>query len=154
MISCRRIEMRDCRSMATRGAGANRDRRRRTGFEIGRSRIRRLVACVASGGILLFGSYALGDGGDLLWQDLVNVADGQDEANALAVKGRAVFVAGNFDDAVSPASGFDWVVRAYDIKTGDVLWEDLFDVAEGTDSAYSLAVSGRRSSSRGHLSMR
>jgi len=109
----------------------------------GRGIAGRSVACLAGAGILLLAGTALGAGGDLLWEDVFDGAGSQDIARAVAVKGRSVYGAGESFNAVSPTSSADWLVRANDAKTGASLWQRSIDVAGGTDSAYSIAVSGR-----------
>ena len=86
---------------------------------------------------------ALGAGGDLLWEDVVDGAGSQDRVLAVAAKGRSVFSAGDSVNAVSPTSGFDWRVRANDAKTGALRWQRLIDVANGVDGADLIAVRGR-----------
>ena len=81
--------------------------------------------------------------GALLWQNEFDGAEGNDGVIELAVRRRAVIVAGYSTNAVSPTSSTDWLVRAYDIKTGDLLWEDLFDMAGDSQQASTLAVKGR-----------
>ena len=77
-----------------------------------------------------------GAGGDLLWQAQFDFADGNDVASAMAAAdGRVV--------AVSTTRAADGSValsvRAYDARTGALLWEDRVNDAAGT----SVAMNGR-----------
>jgi hypothetical protein len=38
----------------------------------------------------------------------------------------------------------DWTVRAYNIKTGGLLWSDQYDQAAGDDEALAVAGIGKR----------
>lgn len=79
--------------------------------------------------------------GAFLWQDQFDLAGGNDEALALAVKQGKVFTAGRVTNA---AGNFDFPVRAYDSTTGALLWQDQFDLTGGDDEAFGIAVIGGR----------
>ena len=75
--------------------------------------------------------------GTLLWQDRLDVATGFDTANSSALAKRQLFVAG----AVTNAGGnSDWLVRAYDRKTGALLWQDQLDRAGRRDAAVAVVA--------------
>ena len=59
--------------------------------------------------------------GDLLWQDQVDFAGGADVALAVAADAGRVVAVGS---AQNHAGNTDFVVRAYDGKTGALLWKD------------------------------
>lgn len=79
--------------------------------------------------------------GDFLWEDVFDVAGGFDEALAVAADGRQVLVAGGGTNA---AGNFDFLVRAYDGRSGALLWRDQVDVAGSHDVAEAIATDGRR----------
>ncbi len=85
---------------------------------------------------------SLGAGGDLLWDvQLDNAAQGDDDdAEAIAVKGKRVFVAGQGGSA---ASGLEWMVRAYDSRTGRELWNDVDGHDGNDDDAEAIVVKGK-----------
>ena len=86
--------------------------------------------------------------GTLLWNDEFGVAGSFDEAFAVVVAGGRVFVAGDARSCENPpeCSQFPrlWVVRAYDPKTGTLLWQDQFDNGAGLNRVRTLAVKGQR----------
>ena len=57
------------------------------------------------------------------------------------MQGSRIFVAGFSRNA---AGNDDFLVRAYDARHGDLLWEDQFDKAGDLDGAAAIAVQGRR----------
>ena len=79
--------------------------------------------------------------GDLLWGDLFDLARRDDEAYAVAIKGKQAFVAGRGTNAASNA---DFLVRAYAVRDGALLWQDQFDLAAGDDEAVALAAMGKQ----------
>jgi hypothetical protein len=79
--------------------------------------------------------------GAVLWTDQWDLAGEDNSANALAVSGNRVFVAGY---GTSASGNGDWMVRAYDASSGAVLWTDQWDLAGKNDMANALAVSGNR----------
>jgi hypothetical protein len=79
--------------------------------------------------------------GALLWEDQVDKAGDADRAFALAVGEGQMFAAGFGTNA---AGNQDFLVRAYDPKSGALLWEDQIDKAGGFDGVNALAVEGGR----------
>jgi glucose dehydrogenase len=75
--------------------------------------------------------------GALRWEDRLDRAGFNDVAEALAVQGGRVFAAGSSERG---AGNQDFLIRAYDAKTGAVLWEDQSDTAGRNDVAFALAV--------------
>jgi hypothetical protein len=86
--------------------------------------------------------------GDLLWDDLFDGAAGIERAEQVVHAGKVVLVGGRSQRLVAVDSGSDWVVRAYDPGTGNLLWDDVYDAALANDRVSStrggLAVSGKR----------
>jgi TolB-like protein len=81
--------------------------------------------------------------GSLLWGDDYDREGNLDDgADAVAVKGNRVFVAGMTQTAVGGAA---FTVRAYSAKDGSLLWGDDYD-REGVlyDVAHAIAVKGNR----------
>ncbi len=81
--------------------------------------------------------------GALLWSDYFNrEGDLSDEAKAVALSKKIAFVAGVTETA---AAGKAFSIRAYDIATGALLWQNYYD-REGTleDVANAVAVSGKQ----------
>ncbi|MDH3685970.1 MAG: PQQ-like beta-propeller repeat protein, partial [Myxococcales bacterium] len=78
--------------------------------------------------------------GEFLWEERFDADGSTDYASDVAIQGKRVFVAG------STLIGGDreFLVRAYDARTGGELWSDLFDLAGGGDGASRIAVKGRR----------
>jgi outer membrane protein assembly factor BamB len=76
-------------------------------------------------------------GGDLVWEDQVDKAGGADGVSALAIGKGQVFAAGGGQNT---AGSQDFLVRAYDPKSGVMLWEDQLDQAGFNDVAEALAV--------------
>ena len=80
--------------------------------------------------------------GALLWQDLLDPGGGLlNRFEYLATSGDTVFAVGTMRK--SPGNG-DWIVRAYDMSTGALVWQDQFDRAGRNDRARSVAVAGDR----------
>lgn len=77
----------------------------------------------------------------LLWMDHFDLAGSNDRAVALAVEGDRVFVVGSGTNA---AGNGDFLVRAYDVGSGMLLWSDQFDLAGLADEASAVAVDGGR----------
>jgi outer membrane protein assembly factor BamB len=93
-----------------------------------------IVAVVAS--LCLVGG-ASGAGGDLVWEDQVDKAGGFDGVNALAVAQGRLCAAGFVTNA---AGNVDVLIRAYEAKTGALLWEDQVDEAGLDEAALALSV--------------
>jgi hypothetical protein len=82
--------------------------------------------------------------GNLLWCDVSAVGQSYSPRNSstsLAVSGNRVFVAGARSDS---GPYFNWVVRAYAAKTGNLLWNEKWSLAGTYNLPASLAVSGNR----------
>ena len=77
--------------------------------------------------------------GEPCWEDFFDLAGGEDEANAVAAKGHRVFVAGTGQSA---SGDLDFLVRAYDARSGLLLWQDVFDPRGRRDRARAVAVRG------------
>jgi len=86
--------------------------------------------------------------GALLWEDVFDGANETDRAEQVEFAGKIVLVAGRSQQLVEPGSGNDWVVRAYDVQTGALLWSDVYDGALGNDrpssTAHGIAVKGKQ----------
>jgi glucose dehydrogenase len=98
--------------------------------------------CLAWGVVAFMASLCLvggagGAGGDLVWEDQVDTAGGADVLNALAVRSGLVFAAG-FD--TNTPGNRDFLVRAYDVASGSLLWKDQVDTAGDADRAFALAA--------------
>ncbi|MCP5097456.1 MAG: PQQ-binding-like beta-propeller repeat protein [Chloroflexi bacterium] len=79
--------------------------------------------------------------GELLWQDQLDLAGRSDYASVVVVQDMQVLVAGNVRNS---AGELDWLVRAYDTRNGDLLWQSQFDLAGGFDYVSGIAVEGRQ----------
>lgn len=77
----------------------------------------------------------------LLWMDVFDLAGSNDRAVELAVEDPRVFVVGSGTNA---AGNTDFLVRAYDVATGILLWSDQFDLAGLEDAAAAVAVDSGR----------
>lgn len=64
------------------------------------------------------------DTGELLWDDVFNPGGGNTVIFDITTEGNRVFAAGGGDDADGNSI---WVVRAYDVESGDLIWEDRFE---------------------------
>lgn len=78
--------------------------------------------------------------GALLWQDLHQSPGGVAAASAMVASGSRVIVAG----AVFEVRKWDFLVRAYDGRTGALLWQDRYDSGGSFDQAYAIAASANR----------
>lgn len=79
-----------------------------------------------------------GTTGIVLWQDLYTLVgvDGSGSA-AISVDGGRVYAVGNGANGIGPGAGTDFLVRAYDGKTGESLWQDNF---HGPGSRTNVAI--------------
>lgn len=84
--------------------------------------------------------YNLGTGA-LLWSDSYDLAGGFDFTSGLAVSGNTLFVAGSSETS---SLDLDWMVRAYDVATGQMLWTMRYNLDYRDDMAQGLVVSGRQ----------
>jgi TolB-like protein len=99
-----------------------------------------LTETSAGGAAFTVRAYSAKDG-SLLWADNYDrEGDLDDMANAVAVQGNKVFVAGL---SRTSGGGAAFTVRAYSAKNGNLLWADNFD-REGAldDIANAVAVQG------------
>jgi len=101
----------------------------------------RLLIWVVTALVLSIGTlYVWAAGGDLLWEDELDLAGNADEARAIVAAQGRVYIAGSGIQPAPPVmSSRNFLVRAYDGKTGKPLWQDLFDVAGGFDAATAIA---------------
>jgi len=83
-----------------------------------------------------------GTDGNIAWQDRFDLAGGDDRATSLAFGRSRLFAAGS---GTNLFGNLDFLVRAYDSKSGNLLWQDLFDTGSD-DLANVIAVDepGRR----------
>lgn len=81
--------------------------------------------------------------GRVLWHERLDVGGKLDLPTTLALHGRHLFVGGSTVRTKNPDGSFDldWLVRSYDAASGDVRWQDRFDLGGREDFASSLAVS-------------
>jgi hypothetical protein len=104
----------------------------------------RLLLSLVLGFILvptLTAAAARTDRGELLWEDHFDGANGEDVARAVAAGNGRVFAVGSAGEA---AGNTDFVVRAYDAKTGRLLWTDRVDLGESSDGATAVVLDGDR----------
>ena len=106
----------------------------------------RLLIWVVTALVLSIGTlYVWAAGGDLLWEDELDLAGNADEARAIVAAQGRVYIAGSGIQPAPPVmSSRNFLVRAYDGKTGKPLWQDLFDFAGRFDSATAIGVDGKR----------
>ena len=76
-------------------------------------------------------------GGDLLWQATFDLAAAIDQAVAVAAADGRVVAVGN---ALNAAGNSDFIVRAYNAKTGAPLWNDRVDLTGGADAAKAVVM--------------
>ncbi|HEX2439753.1 MAG TPA: PQQ-binding-like beta-propeller repeat protein, partial [Methylomirabilota bacterium] len=102
---------------------------------------RRLPALLLGSLLLLTApeAWAKTEAGDLLWQDQVDFAGGADAALAVAAAGERVVAVGSAQNA---AGNTDFVVRAYDAKTGALLWKDQVNAGGANDAASAVVIEG------------
>jgi PQQ-like domain len=78
---------------------------------------------------------------ELLWVDTVDRAGGVDIAQAAAADGARFFAAGQ---SAGAGGDPDVLVRAYETRTGALLWQDVYNPAAGFDAARDVAAGGGR----------
>src|SRR5207249_11802289 len=105
--------------------------------QVERQRIQVAVIAIAVLVSLLGVRHARADGGGLRWQDRVEGPGGSASAASLAVHGGRAFASGLIINATGNA---DSLLRAYDLRTGEVLWWDQFDGAGGSDAGWAVAA--------------
>jgi len=81
--------------------------------------------------------------GELLWQDRIDKAGKESFLNAVVMSSQRPFVGGYWTDSTRNRNLF---VRAYDLQTGTLEWEDLYDGAGRRDevSFHTMALDGDR----------
>jgi len=79
--------------------------------------------------------------GALVWDDAFNQGGNDNQINVMTVRGRRLF-SGGFGFTEQGAD--EWVARAYDTKTGALIWHDHFDNGGGNSEANALAANGGR----------
>ncbi|RMG42161.1 MAG: hypothetical protein D6719_07085 [Candidatus Dadabacteria bacterium] len=82
--------------------------------------------------------------GTLIWEDRYDPEGSEgDSARALVVKGKKLYVVGETSSALK---GDAFTVRAYNARTGAVLWTNRYDRenADQRDQAVAVAIKGRR----------
>jgi hypothetical protein len=79
--------------------------------------------------------------GQFLWQDRLNPAGADDTAFATTVAGSTVLAVGRVTNA---QGNTDWLVRAYQLTTGEPLWSDQYDQIAGDDEALGVIALGSR----------
>jgi hypothetical protein len=77
--------------------------------------------------------------GFLLWEDHLDRAGGHDTDFGIAAGEGLVVAVGRTMDA---SGNYDWTVRAYEPRTGILLWEDHFDRAGGLEEAVAVSIAG------------
>lgn len=81
--------------------------------------------------------------GAVLWQDHTPAGDFA-QANSIAVEGNRLIAAGTVRTTTPalPFSNTDWLIRAYNAKTGELLWQRQLDDGGGDniERAYDVAV--------------
>ena len=87
----------------------------------------------------VFTALAGAAGGDLLWLDQVDRAAGFDTAIAVTTGTDRVYSAGLVTTLLGDT---DFVVRANELSSGRLLWEDTYDQAGSNDAATSVVASG------------
>jgi len=81
------------------------------------------------------------DSGTLLWQDQFDLAGGYDFLNDVVVSRTQVIMVGS---GPNDNGDYDWLVRAYDIVDGSLLWQDQFDRNGGGGSAFAVTAEGQQ----------
>jgi hypothetical protein len=82
---------------------------------------------------------ARGEGGDLLWEAQFDMAGGNDYGRGMVTKGNTIFAIGYGTNA---SGNYDIIILAYDVKTGNTVWEAQFDKAGGDDYGRAIAIKG------------
>jgi hypothetical protein len=74
--------------------------------------------------------------GALEWQDQLDQG-GDEFASGVATDNHRVFVSGV---VFRPGTGYDWILRAYQASSGELLWEDTFDLVGRSDFSRGTAL--------------
>ncbi len=72
--------------------------------------------------------------GTLLWSDEHDVAGGSDVAWAVDISGGVAVIAGTSIEN----NNHDWIVRAHDLTSGVLFWQERLDVSAGLDQAWDV----------------
>lgn len=82
------------------------------------------------------------DTGELIWSDRFDLGGGSASPSAIAVGHGVVTVVGSATPPLRGREGeYDWIVRAYAPRTGDLLWQDRFDLGERANAALAVEIS-------------
>ncbi|HEX7966001.1 MAG TPA: PQQ-binding-like beta-propeller repeat protein [Gammaproteobacteria bacterium] len=94
----------------------------------------------------LAGAPVFAASGQLIWDDVYDPMTGDASASQVAVAGGFAYVAGGGPYKVTPSSDADIRVRAYDVASGALRWEDVWDAGgiHQDDEVSGLAVGGTR----------
>ena len=95
----------------------------------------------ASNEVWIVSAYDVSSGA-LLWRDELQEGAGDFLPEAMAVRGRRVYVTGAGGASCSEfaISNCDWITRSYDRDSGALLWEDRYDAAGADDGGQSVAT--------------
>ena len=85
--------------------------------------------------------------GALAWQDVVDKAGLRDVATDVVTAGDRVVVGG---ETRTTAGNDDLLVRTYHAESGELVWEDQFDLARRRDGLRALAIDAGRVFAAGH----
>lgn len=86
-------------------------------------------------------AYAAGTG-ELIWSDQFALGSGSASPSAIAVDHGVVVVAGSAEPPLGGQEGeYDWMVRAYRPRTGELLWQDRFDLGGRANAALAVGIS-------------
>lgn len=75
--------------------------------------------------------------GELLWMDDFDLSSSEDFAHSIAADSGQVFATGS---GINSAGNHDFLIRTYDGKTGNLLWQEQLDGGDGSDSALAISV--------------
>lgn len=82
-----------------------------------------------------------GASGSLQWQDKFDFTGGIDSATSVVAAENVVVVGGS---ATNKAGNSNWLVRAYELTTGKLLWQDVAQTGGASEQVYELATDGHR----------
>lgn len=80
--------------------------------------------------------------GTVLWEDRLETSGAQYEFHRLATDGNRLFATAIVVHQPD-AGGFAWLVRAYDARTGNLLWEDARDDGQSGEAVGVTTANGR-----------
>lgn len=96
----------------------------------------RVLVAGTVGGDFCMRAYELA-GGALLWEDRINLGGGEARALAVELAGKWAYGLGYGTNATG---NLDLLVRAYEVRTGELAWADRVDEGGGDDVGFELAV--------------